>query len=790
MSINFRLTNEYDQFFNRNRRDGYSVEKNDQADTVTSSGSTTIKNAVNKFEQGNMTVEELLETLQANGIAYTATKTTDTHEVIMFELEGKKYAIACNRAASASSSDTKKAMTYAQDVLQKTYKFDSDAIKTYFDEVEVVDGKVLKYALKADCGYTSAAGLRNALYNEAKNAAVLNNFVNNDMNKKTNSAADLGKFNGKSITLSNLRTYRKDIMAATGGDVDGLRQEALDKFVKEFASGDIAYAQVDTILKAIGVSNTQKKVQNGNYVVTFEFNDKKYTVTCNEKAAARGTDNVRDENGSYKETVCNKDGTSSVTTYNSQGEVQSVKNYGADGKLVMSKEDRALVDNYKSMLILNRYYGTIGEGEFRDAYENGEGFAMIDGRNLEDDELLELIQSGKAPGVKDFAATEQDVQNVINKFILDIQENNFYDSTQLDEVVEALKQLGVENVKISQAYPGEVGSVSFDFGGKNYQVSNLNVGGDFDLNYKGEVLSRDELKKVISENPEEAYYYQACTTVDGKATQYIRCLEKNDTPIKMAPENKVTYYPDGKVRSTTIYNDNGNPEREEVYSSNGNLSSVKTYNTAGKLERQESYFSYGKQVRIYNAAGNVEREESYNKNGNITGAKICTKITVPMNVEENGSIITKDVEQTIVRHETYNNDGKTISVRISGGDEVLARTVSIRYDEDGKLVRIEYPSRFLDIGIHILDVVFEELVDPSKTKVDGNVTQYYASNGTLLYEDIRNSDGKVYRNIFGYHENGQLASSQHYCCSPDYHREYIEYYDKDGKYMFASSSSY
>ena len=54
-------------------------------------------------------------------------------------------------------------------------------------------------------------------------------------------------------------TYAEQIKNATGDNVDKLKQDALNKFIEDFSSGNLAYTQVSTILTAIGVTGKSQK---------------------------------------------------------------------------------------------------------------------------------------------------------------------------------------------------------------------------------------------------------------------------------------------------------------------------------------------------------------------------------------------------------------------------------------------------------------------------------------------------------------------------------------------------
>ena len=182
---------------------------------------------------------------------------------------------------------------YSFSSLKNVYKLNDEQIAKYFVEIKNKDGSISGYKLNDKKGYYEINSVLSKIFTEYKNALILNNLLK-DKNKTTNSASGLNSLNNnKSLTQTNYRTYIEQINGCNSKEeADSLRKQALNKFIKDFSEGNLAYAQVSTILSAIGVSNKQIKSINGNYVISFKFDGKSYSITCNKSAASKGTDDI------------------------------------------------------------------------------------------------------------------------------------------------------------------------------------------------------------------------------------------------------------------------------------------------------------------------------------------------------------------------------------------------------------------------------------------------------------------------------------------------------------------
>ena len=246
---------------------------------------------IDMFEKGNLVTSELVKGLRSKGVT-PKIETNGNLTKATFTYQGKNYVIQCNKEYAEHQIDTKTATTYTV-AQMRSYGFDADTIAKYFDVAESQNGVATKYVLKKG-QYADAGSLKNALFSSTRNTLILNNFVYNNKNLTSRLYLEFTKTSdNKTLTNANFMTYKAQIEAASGGDINKLKQEALDKFVKEFAQGNVGYLQVSTILNAIGITGRDTQTINGNYEISFNFNNKQYKVICNKALAAYGNDDKK-----------------------------------------------------------------------------------------------------------------------------------------------------------------------------------------------------------------------------------------------------------------------------------------------------------------------------------------------------------------------------------------------------------------------------------------------------------------------------------------------------------------
>ena len=268
---------------------------------TSSSSTVTVTALMNKFEQGNMTVKDLVAELKNKGIT-SQVKTDDKFTSVTFKYSNKNYTIRSSNVNNESGTDSNKTTSYSDTTLRTTYKFSTEVINKYFDVCESYEdsaGKttVTKYTIKENCGYSSPSALRTALYNEVKDQLVLSTFLADKYDKNSTNSYLLTKVNSGKTNLSttNYTTYADEIKKAAGDDVVKLKQDALNKVIKDFSCGNLVVQQLDTVLKSIGVENKTRTLTDGKYVVKFEFLGKNYQITCNQAAATKGGDTVHNK---------------------------------------------------------------------------------------------------------------------------------------------------------------------------------------------------------------------------------------------------------------------------------------------------------------------------------------------------------------------------------------------------------------------------------------------------------------------------------------------------------------
>ena len=247
------------------------------------------------FARGQMTVDDVKNWCELKGVALTDLS-NENFAKFEFTYDGKKYNFSCNKKACESATDDIKNSTVEANKLTKNYKFSDDMIAKYFDEAISTDGKKY-YVLKSDYSeYKNASGLSKAVRSELKSKLMLSNFLNGSGTyiSQTSGKVIEGGYDrtsdGTRLDDKNYAQYADEIEAASGGDYEKLKSDALQKLIKDFTSGNLNYTQTSKLLRQIGVEDQKCTYKNGNQIFTFEYNNKSYTITCNSHSANRGAD--------------------------------------------------------------------------------------------------------------------------------------------------------------------------------------------------------------------------------------------------------------------------------------------------------------------------------------------------------------------------------------------------------------------------------------------------------------------------------------------------------------------
>lgn len=125
---------------------------------------------------------------------------------------------------------------------------------------------------------------------------ILANFLQ-DVNLTDNSEKALYQtVNGdENVNINNKDEVVNSMQLASGKDLAELQKSAIDKLVSDFTSGCLNTEQAKVILSAAGVNNCKINTVNNIITITFEFNNKKYSISCQKEAAADSTDFVNQQ---------------------------------------------------------------------------------------------------------------------------------------------------------------------------------------------------------------------------------------------------------------------------------------------------------------------------------------------------------------------------------------------------------------------------------------------------------------------------------------------------------------
>ena len=293
-----------------------------------------IKEVIDKFIKGNMTLEALAVWCNGNNCEVTTATQSSTAYTISFKFQGKTYKVVSNIEAAKSSTDDITTLTFTKADLLNKYKLNGDAISTYFSEVANVDGGEKQYAFKSSYASKFASIDEFVTYLCTRNDLILYNFTNNkttDKNGDATAAALYTNTINKKLTTSNYTIF-VDKVDDLVPDSTKLTQQALDKFVSEFSTGKVDYDQISTILDAANIKDVHKTtLANGKINFEFTFNGKTYKINTNSETESSAI-NTALKSVTNKTTTTKSDGTKTVTTTNADG-TKLTQVYYANGKM-------------------------------------------------------------------------------------------------------------------------------------------------------------------------------------------------------------------------------------------------------------------------------------------------------------------------------------------------------------------------------------------------------------------------------------------------------------------------
>ena len=266
-----------------------------------------------------------------------------------FTYRGKTYNV---QQRTSVYSNTK----FSSSTLRDIYKLTDEQINTYFTKKSETE-----YELNKSSGCKTINGVVAKVAQQYQNDMLLANFLN-DKNKTTNSATVLKKTSdNKTINSYNYQDYIDEIQSTLGTDTDAAKKKALDKFITDFTQGNVAFATVSAILKAIGV---EYKLSNkgSDFGIQFTYDNKTYQLSCKLKAAIQGTDDKTVETYSADsliqagatQTLINKY-FDSVTTVDGKAQTYALKSYVTYAQFLAEVEKEKAPKTFSYSELKNSY---------------------------------------------------------------------------------------------------------------------------------------------------------------------------------------------------------------------------------------------------------------------------------------------------------------------------------------------------------------------------------------------------------------------------------------------------
>ena len=629
---------------------------------------TQIDNITNKFANGEIDYNNCISQLAALGVTATALSESS----IRFSYKNKTYTITQKNATTSTP-------TYTLSQLQNSYKFSDEIINKYFKKQNVStsgaagakqnSGNIDKYVVNTSSGCKTISDVEEIAAKQYQKDMVLTNFLN-DMNKQTNSVSNMQKASdGKEITKDNYKNYVKEITATLGTDTDAAKQKALDKLIKDYTQGNIAFTMMSTLFEAIGITDA-KAITKGSGTktgVTFEFsfNGKSYKMSCNIFASLSGTD---------KKTV---------NTYSAN----ELKNIGATSKQIdkyfesiSSIDGKSNTYKLRSGKTYTAFLKEVNTNPKNGDYTttNSAGNTVV--TTYKDNVKTKEVEYDKNGKVANETIYNKDGSKVVTEFTNGVKSKvTTYD----------------KNGKVTKTDKYDKNGNLIKNG--DYTTTN-NAGNKVVTTYKDGVKTKeveyDKNNKVASETVYNTDGTKTRTEYsDGKKAKEIK-YDKNNAILSETVYNSngnkvVTTYKDGVKTKEVEYDKNNKVLNETVYNSNG-TKTVTAYSDGVKSK-----------VTTYDKNGNVTKSENYDKNGNLIqdgevkttnakGNKVYTTYKNGVAIKE-----TEYDKQTgnLVSATTFNADGsKTVNEYSDKYGEYY--TVS-NYNKDGKItdsksMRINY----------------------------------------------------------------------------------------------------
>ena len=659
---------------------------------------TQIDNITNKFANGEIDYNNCISQLAALGVTATAISESS----IRFSYKNKTYTITQKNATTSTP-------TYTLSQLQNSYKFSDEIINKYFKKQNVStsgaagakqnSGNIDRYVVNTSSGCKTISDVEEIAAKQYQKDMVLTNFLN-DMNKQTNSVSNMQKASdGKEITKDNYKDYVNEITATLGTDTDSAKQKALDKLIKDYTQGNIAFTMMSTLFVAIGITDA-KAITKGSGTKTsvafeFSFNGKSYKMSCNIFASLSGTDKktvntysanelknigaTSEQIDKYFESISSIDGKSN--TY----KLRSGKTYTAFLKEVNTnpKNGNYTTTNSAGNTVVTTYKDNVKTKEIE--YDKNGKVAKETIYNKDGSKVVTEFANGVKSKVttydKNGKVTKTDKYDKNGNLI----KNGDYTTTNNagNKVVTTYKD-GVKTKEVEYDKNNKVASETV------YNTDGTKTRTEYSDGKKAKVTTYDKNGKVTKT---DKYDKNGNLIKNGDYTTTNNAGNKVVTTYKDGVKTKeVEYDKNNKVLSETVYNSNGT--KTVTAYSDGVKSKVTTYDKNGKETKSENYDKNGNliqdgEVKTTNAKGNkvyttykngvATKETEYDKQtGNLISATTF---------KADGSKTVKEYSDRSGEYYTvsnYNKEGKITDSKSMRINYVTAEAV-YTYNKNGEL---------------------------------------------------------------------------------------------------------
>lgn len=231
--------------------------------------SATMNKIMSDYPKGNLSTDDLKSLLKLLNIDVQET-TSGNRTVITFSAYGKSYMVSCTKTAAQSGVDTKRVTTYTKSYIQDYLGIKNDSIiERFFDVVSKTNGSTNQYTVKE--GLTLS---------KIRSAIIKENYL----------SGAVGEAKTETSYKTNL-TKIQESTSLTAENVNSNENNAavINKVAQDFASGNLSTTVLRSVLSAIGIT-PKVELKNSLYTVSFKFDGKQYSISCNAEAAQKSFD--------------------------------------------------------------------------------------------------------------------------------------------------------------------------------------------------------------------------------------------------------------------------------------------------------------------------------------------------------------------------------------------------------------------------------------------------------------------------------------------------------------------